>query len=66
VYLAALKSLIRQGWIASEWGESENKCKAKYYRLTAARKRRLQTETEKWSRMADVIAGILETNPEEI
>ncbi len=52
--------------ITSEWGESDNKRKAKYYRLTAAGKRRLQSETEKWNRMADVIAGILRTTPEEV
>jgi PadR family transcriptional regulator, regulatory protein PadR len=62
----ALYRLEHQGWITSEWGESENKRKAKYYRLTAAGKRRLQTEAEKWKRMADVIAGILGTTPEEI
>ena len=57
---------IQQGWIASEWGESENKRKAKYYRLTAAGKRKLQTEAQKWNRMADVIAGILQSTPEEV
>jgi PadR family transcriptional regulator, regulatory protein PadR len=62
----ALYRLEHQGWITSEWGESENNRKAKYYRLTAAGKRRLQTEADKWNRMADVIAGILHTTPEEI
>jgi PadR family transcriptional regulator, regulatory protein PadR len=62
----ALYRLEHQGWIISEWGESENKRKAKYYRLTAAGRRRLQTEAEKWNRMADVIAGILGTKPEEV
>ena len=62
----ALYRLEHRGWIASEWGESENKRKAKYYRLTAAGKRRLQTESEKWNRMADLIAGILDTKPEEV
>src|ERR1700730_13878805 len=62
----ALYRLERQGWIASEWGESENKRKAKYYRLTTAGKRRLQNETEKWNRMANVIAGILSTKREEV
>ncbi|HKF24925.1 MAG TPA: PadR family transcriptional regulator [Candidatus Acidoferrum sp.] len=57
----ALYRLEDQGWIASEWGESENKRKAKYYRLTGAGKKRLQTEQEKWNRMADVIAAILAT-----
>lgn len=62
----ALYRLEHQGWITSEWGESENKRRAKYYRLTAAGKRRLLAETENWNRMADVIAGILGTKPEEV
>src|SRR5580698_5138979 len=62
----ALYRLQHQGWIESEWGESENKRKAKYYRLTAAGKGRLLAETEKWNRMADLIAGILSTKPEEV
>jgi PadR family transcriptional regulator, regulatory protein PadR len=62
----ALYRLEHQGWISSEWGESENKRKAKYYRLTAAGRRRLQTETLKWDRMAGVIARILRATPEEV
>ncbi len=59
----ALYRLEHQGWITSEWGESENKRKAKYYRLTATGKRRLETETMKWNEMADVIAAILKAAP---
>src|SRR6266705_3520278 len=62
----ALYRLEHQGWISSEWGESENKRKAKYYRLTAAGKRRLQTESQKWNRMAELIEGILGTTAEEV
>ncbi len=62
----ALYRLEHQGWIGSEWGESENKRRAKYYKLTAAGKKRLTAETEKWNRMADLIAGILSTKPEEV
>lgn len=62
----ALYRLEHQGWITSEWGESENRRKAKYYRLTVVGKRRLQTETQKWNRMTEVIAGILGTKPEEV
>jgi PadR family transcriptional regulator, regulatory protein PadR len=62
----ALYRLEHQGWIKSEWGESENKRKAKYYQLTTAGKRRLQAETKNWNRMADVIAGILGAKPEEV
>jgi transcriptional regulator len=62
----ALYRLEAQGWIASEWGESENKRKAKFYRLTAAGKRRLEAETAKWNEMAGVIAAILETARGEV
>ena len=57
----ALYRLEAQGWIVSEWGESENKRKAKYYRLTATGKRRLEAETAKWNEMAGVIATIHDT-----
>src|ERR1700745_4348076 len=46
----ALYRLEHQGWITSEWGESENKRKAKYYRLTTAGKRKLPTEADKGNR----------------
>ena len=62
----ALYRLEHQGLIASEWGESENKRKAKYYRLTAAGRRQLQEETRSWNRMAGIIAAILRTSPEEL
>src|SRR5208337_4430369 len=62
----ALYRMEHQGWISSEWGESENNRKAKFYSLTAPGKRRLQAETVKWNRMANVIAGILRTTPEEV
>jgi transcriptional regulator len=62
----ALYRLEHQGWITSEWGESDNNRKAKFYRLSAAGKRRLQTESDKWNLMADVIAEIMRTTPEEV
>lgn len=62
----ALYRLEHGGWIASEWGESDNKRKAKFYRLTAAGRRKLRSETEKWNRMASLIASILNTTSEEI
>ena len=62
----ALYRLEHNGLIASEWGESENKRRAKYYRLTALGRRQLQSETAKWNRMTAMIAGILGTTPEEI
>jgi len=62
----ALYRLEHQGAIASEWGESENNRRAKYYRLTTAGRKRLDSETEKWNRMAGIIAGILRTTPESL
>jgi PadR family transcriptional regulator, regulatory protein PadR len=62
----ALYRLEHQGAIASEWGESENHRRAKYYRLTSAGKAQLRAETDKWNRMAGVIAGILKTAPGEL
>lgn len=62
----ALYRLEHQGVIASDWGESENNRRAKYYKLTAAGRRRLEAETEKWNRMADLIAGILRTTSENV
>jgi PadR family transcriptional regulator, regulatory protein PadR len=55
----ALYRLEHQGAIASEWGESENNRRAKYYRLTALGRSRLKEETEKWHRMAGIIGNIL-------
>jgi transcriptional regulator len=60
----ALYRLEHQGAIASEWGESENNRRAKYYSLTAAGRERLGAETEKWNRMAGVIGVILRATPE--
>ena len=62
----ALYRLEHQGWIASEWGESDNKRKAKFYSLTAAGRRQLHSETEIWNRMASLIASILRTTSEQI
>ena len=62
----ALYRLEHQGLIASEWGESDNKRKAKFYSLTAAGRRQLHSETEKWNRMAVLIASILRTTSEEV
>src|ERR687897_1282176 len=62
----ALYRLEHQGLIAAEWGESENKRKAKYYSLTAAGRRRLREETAGWNRLATAIASALNTTPDEV
>ena len=60
----ALYRLEHQGAIASEWGESENNRRAKYYRLTKLGRERLGEETEKWKRMSGIIDGILSATAE--
>jgi transcriptional regulator len=62
----ALYRLEHEGWIAGEWGQSENNRRARYYRLTAAGRRRLETETKKWNQFAEVIGVILNTAAEEL
>jgi transcriptional regulator len=55
----ALYRLEHQGAIASDWGESDNNRKAKFYRLTTAGRMRLEEETDKWNRMAGIMGIIL-------
>jgi PadR family transcriptional regulator, regulatory protein PadR len=62
----ALYRLEHQGLISSEWGESENKRKAKYYRLTASGRRRLKDETAYWRRFSEAIGFALEAVPEDL
>jgi transcriptional regulator len=62
----ALYRLQHQGLISSEWGESENNRRAKYYQLTAAGRKQLRVETENWNQMADLIGEMLSTQPGEI
>ncbi len=48
----ALHRLEHQGWIQSEWGKSEQKRRAKFYSLTGAGRKQLETETSKWERLS--------------
>src|SRR5262250_1703410 len=55
----ALHRLEKRGWLKAEWGVSEANQRAKYYRLTAAGKAQLARERDRWSRLVNVIGGIL-------
>jgi transcriptional regulator len=57
----ALHRLEQKGWLAASWGESENNRRAKYYRLTAAGRKQLATETEEWRRVVGVMRAALES-----
>lgn len=62
----ALYRLEHQGLIVAEWGESENKRKAKYYTLTPAGRKRLREEAAGWNRLASAIAAALDATPDEV
>ena len=62
----ALYRLEHLGHITSEWGESENKRRAKYYRLTAAGRRRLLKELAYWRRLSEAIGLVLSAATEDV
>jgi transcriptional regulator len=55
----ALYRLEGRGWISSYWGTTENNRKAKYYRLTAAGRKRLTHEANRWRQVARAIALVM-------
>lgn len=57
----ALHRMEEEGWIAASWGDSENNRRAKYYRLTKAGQKQLETATKRWDRIAWAIGRALET-----
>ncbi len=58
----ALQRLERQGWIAADWGASENNRRARFYRLTAPGRRRLEKEEAAWERLAGAVTLLLRTS----
>jgi PadR family transcriptional regulator PadR len=61
----ALHRLERQAWVSSEWKQTESNQRAKYYRLTAAGKKQLAREHERWTQLSGAIAGIMNPNGAE-
>jgi PadR family transcriptional regulator len=57
----ALHRLEEKGWIAAEWGTSENNRRAKFYRLTATGRKQLERETSSWEDFAEAVFLILRT-----
>ena len=57
----ALQRLERQGWITADWGVSETNRRARFYRLTAAGRRRLQVERADWERLSAAISLVMRT-----
>ena len=58
----ALHRMEEAGWLKAYWGESENNRRAKFYSLTRAGQRQLETETEDWQRISLGIASALRAN----
>ena len=58
----ALHRLELQGWIAAEWGTSDNNRQAKFYRLTRSGHRQLQAEAEQWERITGAVALVMRIN----
>lgn len=61
----ALHRLERQGWVRSEWKQSEANQRARYYRITAAGKKQLAEDLSRWEQMVAVMGGILKSAPTE-
>jgi PadR family transcriptional regulator len=61
----ALHRMERRGWIEAEWGLSETKRKAKYYRLTDAGRAQLKAKTKTWQLLVGAIASVLSAPAKE-
>jgi PadR family transcriptional regulator PadR len=58
----AVHRMEEKGWLSASWGESENNRRAKYYELTRAGRRQLETETARWRQISLAVARALGTN----
>ncbi len=56
----ALHRMEHEGWITAEWGMSENKRRARFYRLTAQGRQQAAAERERWIKIMDAVALVLE------
>jgi transcriptional regulator len=61
----ALMRLMQSGWIAAEWGASENNRRARFYSITRSGRRQLVRETASWEQIAGVIGRVLDLKPEK-
>jgi len=59
----ALHRMEQEGWIASEWGLSENNRRARFYRLTAQGRRQLRAERKNWQKVTQAVALVLDFEP---
>ncbi len=59
----ALHRLEKHGWVKAEWGETEQKQRAKFYELTAAGRKQLASEESRWAALTAAIARLSEERP---
>ena len=59
----ALHRLEKEGWLKSEWGQTDANQRAKFYRLTAAGRQQLARERDRWAQLVSAIAGVLSPEP---
>jgi len=59
----ALYRLESRGWVAAEWGVSENQRRARFYRLTPVGRKQLRSSQQHWSQFAKAVALVLDTAP---
>jgi len=57
----ALHRLQLRGFLAAEWGASDNNRRAKFYRLTAAGRKRLEAESKRWARLSAAVAFVMQS-----
>jgi len=60
----ALHRLERQGWVRSEWKQTESNQRAKFYRITAKGKKQLAHDLGRWQRIVKAVTSIIDRDPE--
>lgn len=61
----ALHRLERQGWVRSEWKQTESNQRARFYQITAAGKRQLAADHDRWQQIVGAIASVMQAKPGE-
>ncbi|HKD45306.1 MAG TPA: PadR family transcriptional regulator [Candidatus Angelobacter sp.] len=56
----ALHRMAQEGWISSKWGASDNNRRARYYSITAAGRRQLAREQQRWGELTEAVARVLQ------
>jgi PadR family transcriptional regulator PadR len=58
----ALHRMEAAGWLSAYWSESDNRRRAKFYKLTGSGRRRLESETKEWEKISQAMARALRAN----